>query len=151
HPPSKGPGPSCKVIAIGQDPDRVLRPYSGYPCDVQIYGPAATNLQALTQIVRDLQGHRRSGQYEERAARLRDNHRRLRDTAREEALTAKDATPIDPRWLGYALNEALPADAVVVNELIVHSQVLDRYLERPRAKRYMRSFGGLGQGLPNAL
>src|SRR5262249_14942873 len=79
HPPSKGPGPGCKVITIGQDPDRALRPYSGYPCDVQIHGPAATNLQALTQIVRDLQGHRRSVHYEERTARLRDNHRRLRD------------------------------------------------------------------------
>jgi acetolactate synthase-1/2/3 large subunit len=151
HPPSKGPGAGCKVISIGQDPDRALRPYSGYPCDVQICGPAATNLQALTQIVRDLQGHRKAAPYEERATRLHDNHRRLRDAAREEALTARDASPIDPRWLGYAFNEALPTDAVVVNELIVHSQVLNRYLERSRARCYMRSFGGLGQGLPNAL
>jgi acetolactate synthase-1/2/3 large subunit len=151
HPPSKGPGPGCKVIAIGQDPHRTLRPYSGYPCDVQIHGLAATNLQALTQIVRDLQGPRRPAQYEERTAWLRDNHRRLRDTAREEVLTARDANPIDPRWLCYAFNEAIPADAVVVNELIVHSHVLDRYLERERTKTYMRSFGGLGQGLPNAL
>jgi len=151
HPSSQGPGAGCRVIAIGQDPDRALRPYSGYPCDVQICGPAATNLQALTQIVRDLQGHRKAAPYEERAARLHDNHRRLRDTAREEALTARDASPIDPRWLCYAFNEAVPPDAVVVNELIVHSQVLNRYLERPRARSYMRSFGGLGQGLPNAL
>jgi thiamine pyrophosphate-dependent acetolactate synthase large subunit-like protein len=151
HPPSKGPGPGCKVISIGQDPDRALRPYSGYPCDVQIHGPVTTNLQALVQIVRDLQGHRRSAPYEERAARLRDNHRRLRDTAREEALSARDAHPIDPRWLCHAFNEALPADTVVVNELIVHRGVLDRYLERARTSTYMRSFGGLGQGLPNAL
>ena len=48
HPPSKGPGPGCKVISISQDPDLTLRPYSGYPCDIQIHGPAATNLQALT-------------------------------------------------------------------------------------------------------
>src|SRR5207248_7507381 len=92
-----------------------------------------------------------SAPYAERATRLHDNHRRLRDTAREEALTARDAGPIDPRWLSYAFNEAIPPDAVVVNELIVHSQVLNRYLERPRARSYMRSFGGLGQGLPNAL
>ena len=61
HPPSKGPGPSCKVISISQDPDLALRPYSGYPCDVQIHGPAATNLKALVQIVRDLKG-RQSGE-----------------------------------------------------------------------------------------
>jgi acetolactate synthase I/II/III large subunit len=153
HPPSKGPGPGCKVISIGQDPDLALRPYSGYPCDVQIHGSAATNLKALVQIVRDLQGRqsRRSAPDEERAARLQENHLRLRATARQEALTTKDTTPIDPRWLCHALNEVVPADAVVVNELIVHRQVLDRYLERSRDRSYMRSFGGLGQGLPNAL
>jgi thiamine pyrophosphate-dependent acetolactate synthase large subunit-like protein len=153
HPPSKGPGPGCKVISIGQDPDLALRPYSGYPCDVQIHGPAATNLKALMQIVRELKGRQssRSVPDEERAARLHDNHLRLREAARQEALAAKDATPIDPRWLCHVFNEVVPADAVVVNELIVHRQVLDRYLERSRARSYMRSFGGLGQGLPNAL
>jgi acetolactate synthase-1/2/3 large subunit len=59
--------------------------------------------------------------------------------------------PIDPRWLCHVFNEVVPADAVVVNELIVHRAVLDRYLERSRDRSYMRSFGGLGQGLPNAL
>src|SRR5207248_2281918 len=110
--------------------DLALRPYSGYPCDIQICGSAATNLQALTQIVRDLQGPLKSAPYAERTARLHDNHRRLWDTAREEALTARDASPIDPRWLCYAFNETIPPDAVVINELIVHSQVLNRYLER---------------------
>ncbi len=153
HPPSQGPGPGCKVISIGQDPDLALRPYSGYPCDVQIRGSAATNLNALLQLVHDLKG-RQGGRfelYEERAARLHDNHLRSREAARQEALAGKDAAPIDPRWLCHAVNEVVPADAVVVNELIVHRQVLDRYLERSRGRSYMRSFGGLGQGLPNAL
>jgi len=101
--------------------------------------------------VRDLQGHHKSPPYAVRPAQLHDNHQRLRDTAREEALTARDASPIVPRWLCYAFNEAIPAEAVVVNELIVHSQVLNRYLERPQARSYMRSFAGLGQGLPNVL
>ena len=153
HPPSRGPGLGCKVIAIGQDPDRVLRPYSGYPCDVQIHGPASTNLQALTEIVRDLKADRsnRSTHYEERVTRLQADHRRLREAARDEALTAKDTIPIDPRWLCHAFNEAVPAEAVVVSELVVHRSVLDTYLERSSTTRYMRSFGGLGQGLPNAL
>jgi thiamine pyrophosphate-dependent acetolactate synthase large subunit-like protein len=153
HPPAKGPGTGCKVVSISQDPDLALRPYSGYPCDIQIHGPAATNLKALTQIVRDLKGGQSGGSvdYEERASRLQEQHLRLREAARQEALAARDAGPIDPRWLCHAFNDVLPADAVVVNELIVHRQVLDRYVERSRARSYMRSFGGLGQGLPNAL
>jgi acetolactate synthase I/II/III large subunit len=115
--------------------------------------PAAANLKALTQIVRDLQGRQsgRSGRSEERASRLQDNHLRLREATLQEALAAKDANPIDPRWLCQAFNTVVPADALVVNELIVHRAVLDRYLERTRGRIYMRSFGGLGQGLPNAL
>jgi acetolactate synthase-1/2/3 large subunit len=153
HPPSNGPGLACKVISISQDPDLALRPYSGYPCDVQIHGPAATNVRALMQIVRDRKGRQSAGSvpYEERAARLHDNHLRSREAVRREALAANDATPIDPRWLCHVFNEVVPADAVVVNELIVHRAVLDRHLERSRARSYMRSFGGLGQGLPNAL
>jgi len=56
------------------------------------------------QIVRDLKGRQsgRSALYEERAARLQENHLRLREAARQEALATKDATPIDPRWLCHA-------------------------------------------------
>jgi thiamine pyrophosphate-dependent acetolactate synthase large subunit-like protein len=153
HPPSRGPGPGCQVISLGQDPDLALRPYSGYACDIQMQGSAATHLQALLHIVRDLKGRQsgRSERYNERAARLRDHHLRTREAVRQEALAARDAAPIDPRWLCHAINAVLPADAVVINELIVHRQVLDRYLERSRNRSYMRSFGGLGQGLPNAL
>jgi acetolactate synthase I/II/III large subunit len=153
HPPSKGPGPGCKVISLGQDPDLALRPYSGYPCDIQLQGSAATNLKALLGVVHDLKGRQsgRSELHKERAVRLHDNHLRWRDAARQEALAARATNPIDPRWLCHAVNEVVPADAVVVNELIVHRQVLDRYLERSRGRSYMRSFGGLGQGLPNAL
>ena len=95
HPPSKGPGPGCKVISISQDPDLARRPYSGYPCDVRIHGPAATHLKALLQIVRDLHGRQSDGPVhcEERAIRLRDNHLCLREAARQEALAAKDAAP----------------------------------------------------------
>ena len=153
HPPSKGPGPDCKVIDFTPDPERILKPFSGYPCDISVRGEVGPNLKALTQVVRSLKprGGARAAVFEERAARLRTEHQRRFDTLQEEALAAQEASPVDPRWLGYALNEALPDDAVVVHEMIVHRQVLDSYWERRHPGGYMKSFGGLGQGLSNAL
>ena len=150
HPPSKGPGPDCKVIDIGPDPDRYLRPYSGYPCDVAVRGDVLPNLKALVEVVKDIRP-RDGSRFDERTNRLREEHRRWRDSVREEALAARDSTPIDPSWLSHAFNEAVPDDSVVVTELIVHRGVLDKYLERSTPGNYMKSFGGLGQGLPNAL
>ena len=150
HPPSKGPGSGCRVIDMGLDPNHPLKAYSGYPCDVRVQGDVALNLIALTQIVHDLKP-RDSAKYEERATRLHENYRRRQASLQEEALASRDASPIDPRWLCYAFNEALPDDAVVCAEVVVHGDILNRYLERSRPGSYMRSFGGLGQGLPNAL
>ena len=153
HPPSKGPGPDCKVIDFSPDPHRALRPYSGFPCDVSVQGEILPNLRALVQIVTDLKGNSSAAdaRYSERADKLREDHRRMRTQVRDEALAAQDTTPIHPSWMSHAFNEAVPDDAVVVSELITHRGVLDRYLERPSSRTYMRSFGGLGQGLPNAL
>ena len=153
HPPSKGPGPDCKVIDIGPDPDRALRPYSGYPCDVRVQGEVTTSLKALVQIVRDLKPRSGSqaGRLQERESRLRENHQSWRTAVRDEALSARDASPIDVSWMCHAFNEAVPDDALVVTELIVHRGVMDRYLERNTPGNYMKSFGGLGQGLPNAI
>jgi acetolactate synthase-1/2/3 large subunit len=55
-------------------------------------------------------------------------------------------------WIAQALNEALPADAIVVNETITHRLELLRRLTRLQPGGfYESSFGGLGVGLSTAL
>ncbi len=153
HPPSQGPGPDCKVIDFSPDPERRLKPYSGYPCHISVRGEVGPNLKALTRAVRDLKprSNARAALYDERAARLHQEHRQRMDKLQEDALASKDASPVDPHWLGYALNEALPDDAIIVHEMIVHRRIVDSYWERRHPGGYMKSYGGLGQGLSNAL
>jgi acetolactate synthase-1/2/3 large subunit len=141
------------VIDIGVDPDRHLKPYSGFPCDIQVHGQVRPNLQALLEIVRDLKPRSGSSasRIQEREASLHQRHRAQRQAATEEALAAQDRFPIEPSYASHAFNEAVPDDAVVVTELITHRGVFERYRERAHAGTYLRSFGGLGQGLPNAL
>jgi acetolactate synthase-1/2/3 large subunit len=78
-------------------------------------------------------------------------HQERRKALTEAALKKKNAVPVDPQWACHALNEAIPDDAMIVYELITHRVLVDRYLERRHAGESMRSFGGLGQGIPNAL
>ncbi len=153
HPPSQGPDPECRVIEMSVDPYRRLKPYSGYPCHVQVAGNVTTNLKGLVEAVRAMRPGNGSlaAHLKTRASSLQATHQQRHTNVREEALSARESYPIEPAWLCYALNETIPDDAIVVAELIVHRRVLDRYLERTRPGSYMRSFGGLGQGLPNAL
>jgi benzoylformate decarboxylase len=86
------------------------------------------------------------------AALAHDNWcaRRVQLVARIEA--ARKRRPIDPDWLTLALVEAMPNDAILVNEGITAS----RYLPSLRAYRNRYDFhglasGGIGWGLPAAV
>jgi acetolactate synthase-1/2/3 large subunit len=55
-------------------------------------------------------------------------------------------------WIGQELNEALPGDAIVVNETITHRlELLRRLTKLQPGGFYESSFGGLGVGLSTAL
>ena len=86
-----------------------------------------------------------------RRARLAEAHRQRRGKDVEAAIALKDQEPIASLWAGHCINEALPDHALVVWELITHRRVMERYLDRRVPGQTLRSFGGLGQGLPNAL
>ena len=58
---------------------------------------------------------------------------------------------IDPVTLAAMLGEALPADAIVVDETITHHPIVRRHLNFTRPQSYFRVFGGLGQGMGTAL
>jgi benzoylformate decarboxylase len=78
-------------------------------------------------------------------------------TARRQELAAriagrKDANPMDNDWLALQVAEALPRDAVVVNEGVTASRHLsDLVPYRDRYGYHANSSGGIGWGLPAAV
>ena len=59
---------------------------------------------------------------------------------------------IDTAWVAHELNEALPSDAIVVNETITHRLELHKRLDKLGAGSFFEaSYGGLGVGLALAL
>ena len=110
HPPSKRPSAGCKVIDIGVDPDRHLKPYSGFPCDIQVHGHIKPNVQALLEIVRDLKPRSSSNasRIQERESQLHQAHRDQRQSALDDALSNQSKFPIEPSYAAHAFNEAVP-------------------------------------------
>jgi thiamine pyrophosphate-dependent acetolactate synthase large subunit-like protein len=153
HPASSGPGEGCTIIDFSPNPERHLRAYHGYRIDISVRGPLGPSIGALAAAVLALDPRKGpdAARFEQRAAAFEEMHRARRQGWADEAVAAKDDSPIDPRWAMRVLNEVIPDDALLVYELISHRRQLQPYMERRQPGESLRSFGGLGQGLPNAL
>ena len=89
-------------------------------------------------------------------ARLRElepkNWKSQRDKARIEAMLSAETTPIDPQYLMLRFTETLPRDAVVVDEGLVSTNALPKFLAvRGPRDYYGLASGGLGFAVPGAV
>jgi benzoylformate decarboxylase len=75
-----------------------------------------------------------------------------RAKAVEKILKASNRSPIDPEWLTLQLVEAMPANAILVDEALTSSrQVLALRPYRDRYDFHALASGGIGWGLPAAV
>jgi benzoylformate decarboxylase len=121
-----------------------------YRTDLAVQAEVQETLRALLPLVRD--------RSDRSAAKLRldelkpGNWTAQRDKARVEALLAAETTPIDPQYAMLRLTESLPRDAVVVDEGLVSSTALPKFLEmRGPRDYYGLASGGLGFAVPGAV
>jgi acetolactate synthase I/II/III large subunit len=129
HPPSAIT--DKKVLVLGEDPLHPRLPFWGFRADVVATGEVTAALLALTK------------QIKKRASRVGVNER---------AKPVAQPAQIDTAWVAQQLNEALPADAILVNETITHRLELHHRIDRLRPGGfYEASYGGLGVGLGLAL
>ena len=118
-----------------------------YRTDLAVHANVKETLTALLPLLRHLPGE------DPKVTELKkSNWSAQRDRLRVEAMRAADTSPIDPQFLALRFAEALPGDAVVVDEGLVSTSSLPRLL----AMRDTRSFyglasGGLGFAVPGAV
>jgi benzoylformate decarboxylase len=124
-----------------------------HPTELAIHANVKETLRALLPLLRRLRGADGAAAAERRLAALAPrNWSAQRDKARLAALEAAEEEPVDPRYLMLRFAEALPADAVVVEEALTSSLSLPAVLEQRDAKSfYGLASGGLGFGLPGAI
>ncbi len=149
HPPSSAPGPDTKVVVLDDNPLRPQLPFWGYRSDLVVTGEAEQSLAMLVaRVRRTIAPGTRNGM----AERWRTRHQERRDALRQEGRAVAERKPIDARWLAHELNQVLPADAVVVEEIITQRREVVRFLEGLQPGGFFSgTCGGLGAGLGTAL
>lgn len=151
HPPSAGPAPGVKVAILDENPLRGQVPFWAYPVDLCLTGEVESSLGLLLEHLKK----RVSPGDPSRASRAQMWGRRFQERQEEwkkEALALKDRKPLETRWVVHELSQALPSDAVVVEETITHRLALHRYLDAVKPCSFFAGEnGGLGTGLGTAL
>ena len=124
-----------------------------HPTELALQCNVKETLRALLPLLKAKRGAAQASQAAERLAGLEPrNWSAQRDRACAEALLAAETAPIDPRYLMLRFTEALPQDAVVVEEALTSALSLPSLLPMRDPKSYYGlASGGLGFALPGAV
>ena len=136
--------PELPVIHVSERPHELGK---NYRTDVAVQADVKETLRALLPLIR------RTGEAETRLREMtRSNWSAQRDKARVDAMLAAETKPIDPTYLMLRFTETLPRDAVVVDEGLVSTNSLPKFLaNRGPRDYYGLASGGLGFAIPGAV
>ena len=151
YPPSSLPQNGIKVLLMDEVPWHEKLPYWGYQTDISITADIRQGLAKLVDIVRQniYEKDRTYIHHRERFEYWRIKHERMAELWETEALAGQQNKPISSRWFFHIANKVLPNNSIILDETILHSRFIKRYLAEPG--RYFRiSYGALGVGLGEA-
>jgi acetolactate synthase-1/2/3 large subunit len=151
HPASVTPSPGAKVAMLDENPHRIELPFYGFQSDLCLAGDIETSLERL---LAELQARITKGDATRsaRSAELKAKNDARRQKWREDAQALADQKPMDTRWVAHEISQALPADAMVVEETITHRLAIHQYLDNLKPGSFFAGcIGGLGTGLSTAL
>ncbi len=143
YPPHRRPTAGT-IVAIHDNPIKAHMVYQNLHADHYLEGDIATSLNLLTAAMPTAADAARRQRWQ----RAHESYLATRGAEQDEA---RAQAGIDPVALAAALGEALPPDAIVVDETITAHPIVRRHLNFTRPQSYFRVFGGLGQGLGTAL
>jgi benzoylformate decarboxylase len=124
-----------------------------FPAELAVRADVRETLQALTPVLKELGGGRLGARAQAAMEGLAKGNwlfKRNQLTRRIEA--RHGARPIDPDWLALQVAQALPENAVLVNEgLTAARHLTDLVPYRDRLGYHALASGGIGWGLPAAV
>ena len=124
-----------------------------HPTEIALRADVRETLRALNALLRTRMTAAQKATARQRIEALaRDNWSAKRVRAREAALKAAAIQPIDPSFFMMQLADALPADAVLVEEALTTSAPLPALLrQRDRQGYYGLASGGIGFAVAGAV
>ena len=124
-----------------------------FPAELAVLSDVRETLLALTPLLKAKGGERLAARVKQDLSRLaKENWSAKRAQLAERLETRRSAKPIDPDWLTLQVANALPRDAVLVNEGLTSSRhITDLVPYRDRYSFHALASGGIGWGLPAAV
>jgi benzoylformate decarboxylase len=138
------------VIQVGERDWELAK---NYPADLAIEANVKETLRALLPVLQARRSAERAAQAAARLAEIAANNwSAKRERAKQDALKAAQARPMDPRLAMLRVNEALPRDAVVVEEAVLSGVPLLSFLAMRDAHCYYGlASGGIGFAMGGAI
>ena len=124
-----------------------------FAVEMGIKADVRATLEALVPAIKEIGGKGLAETVQERVAALKP----INWSAKRETLTAKiaeqaDVKPIAPDWLSLSIAQAMPDNAVLVNEGLTSSRhVTNLWPYRERYDYHALASGGIGWGLPASI
>lgn len=139
--------PELPVIHVSERPHELGK---NYRTDLAVQADVKETIRGLLSVLKNRVS---PGEAKKRLEELKaKNWSAQRDKARLDAMLAAETTPIDPQYLMLRFTESLPKDAVVVDEALVSSFSLPKFLAtRGPRDYYGLASGGLGFAVPGAV
>jgi len=124
-----------------------------YPAEIAIRADVRETLRALIEVLRRTMTAAQKSEAAKRLAQIEANNWSVkREKLVGEALSAGQTVPIDPRWLMMALSDALPKEAVLVEEGLSSTFSLHGFLRLRDARCYYGlASGGIGFAMAGAV
>ncbi|MDI1326218.1 MAG: thiamine pyrophosphate-requiring protein [Brevundimonas sp.] len=145
-PETREPRAETRIVHVGVDPLFLDYPLRSFRGELWVTSSAGQLLGPLTEALAEIVEEKRLS---DRAAKIATLAEGRRERRRKRLAPLADTPRMNKDWLNLCLNEALPADAIVVNEYWVDREIFDA---KTAGSFYMHSpAAGLGWGMPAAI
>jgi acetolactate synthase-1/2/3 large subunit len=148
-PDPAAPRAGCRVACVALDPASADVPLLELSADLRITADPRLALRALAKALEDRLGVDARARAAERIAASAAAGRERKRVAAAQARAVADRRPIDPRWVAYELSRCLESDAVLLNEALSSSSLIQQYCLKDRPGSYFSprgTGGGWGSG-----
>lgn len=145
-PETREPRPETRIVHVGVDPLFLDYPLRSFRGELFVTSSAGQLMGPLGDALEQIADQQR---LEARAATITALANGRLERRRKRLAPLIDQPRMTKDWLNHCLNEALPDDAIVVNEYWVDREIFDA---RTAGSFYMHSpAAGLGWGMPAAI
>ncbi|GAC1318859.1 MAG: thiamine pyrophosphate-binding protein [Chloroflexota bacterium] len=124
------PAPDARIIQIDRDPLHQDWVTWNFPVDLRITGSTVTAVPLLRDCIAALQTDVQRGDTARRRAEIRVEKESWRAAMDSAAQSRAADNPIHPQWLAWCLKETLPADAIILEDVITNRVWARTYLSR---------------------